>query len=122
MKTFSIIALVLVAAPSFAVAQTAEKPAATAAAQPLTADEVKAIRKRLQQIEQEIEKEVVETQYNRAGSSRPADSLTLYNSDTYNPRRRPKLPHDIRIVSPYHEQLVRERTALEAKLTAGRIR
>ena len=121
MKTFSIIALVLVAAPSFAVAQTAEKPAATAVAQPLTADEVKVIKKRLQQIESEIEKEVIETQYNRSGSSRP-DSLTLYNSDTYNGRRRPKLPHDIRIVSPYHEQLVRERAALEAKLTAARIR
>lgn len=116
MKTLLLTSIFLLAATGpLAMAQTAQPPAATEAAKPLTADEVKTIERRLQQIEREIEKEYTLYQQNRGGTLRG-----IAEGDPMRPQRR--LSHDAKPVTPYHEQLVRERTALEAKLVAARKR
>lgn len=115
-KTLAFAAFVLLAAASpLAVAQAAQPPAITETAKPLTADEVKTIERRLQQIEREIEKEYTLYQQNRGTTLRG-----IAEEDPTRPKRR--LSHDAKPVTPYHEQLVRERTVLEAKLVAARKR
>ena len=125
-RTIALVSIAFLATASTQVmAQTAEPPA-TSASQPLTAEEVKAIKRRLEAIEREIGKEYAA--YLDAQSAkmnwRPMSEggQTLDGRSDALSGREPRAPRNAKPVSGRHEQLIAERTTLEAKLTAARIR
>jgi hypothetical protein len=118
-RTFVLAAAVFTATTApVAMAQTVEPPAAVAAAQPLTPDKVKAIKRRLQGIEHDMAQEYQRYMNNRGAAASSTGTLQMERLvDSSRPE--PRLGRNVRPLTPYLEELLRERATLEAKLAAS---